>query len=144
MWHEPDENIFIPLGLSQVSEPQAYFSDGDVKDMEIGSDRTCTTTEKKKGVYCNGPLRAGTTYRVKIRAFTDTDKYTDTDYSAPIVTEQDNTLIILSVAIATATVLCLVVCIVVARRRCGNGFCSSEPKQDIDVSSIPESMIETT
>lgn len=36
--------------------------------------------------YCNGPLKPGTTYKFKIRAFTAKDKYTDTYYSAPITT----------------------------------------------------------
>ncbi|CAG7729269.1 unnamed protein product [Allacma fusca] len=128
----------------QVSEPMFYFTESDVKELEIGADRSCTTKEAKKGVYCNGPLRAGTTYRVKIRAFTDTDKYTDTDYSAPIVTDQDNTLIILSVSICVASMAVIVICVIFVKRRCHGGMCSKDPKPDIDVASIPESMIETS
>lgn len=36
--------------------------------------------------YCNGPLKPGTIYRVKVRAFTANDKFTDTMYSFPIQT----------------------------------------------------------
>lgn len=32
--------------------------------------------------YCNGPLKPGTRYYVKLRAFTAPDKFTDTGYSS--------------------------------------------------------------
>lgn len=40
--------------------------------------------------YCNGPLKPGTIYRVKVRAFTANDKFTDTMYSFPIQTGEAN------------------------------------------------------
>lgn len=52
-----------------------------VEDFTIGEE----TCEGKTG-YCNGPLKSGSTYKVKIRAFTTPEKFTDTAYSFPIST----------------------------------------------------------
>ncbi|KAH8315066.1 hypothetical protein KR059_006004, partial [Drosophila kikkawai] len=63
--------------------------------------------------YCNGPLRSGTTYRIKVRAFTDEDKFTDTAYSAPITTERSDTMIValtMSAVLLVAVVLLVVYC----------------------------------
>ena len=50
----------------------------------MGSE-TCESRIQLSG-YCNGPLKPGTSYKFKIRAFTAKDKYNDTIYSAPVVT----------------------------------------------------------
>ena len=39
-----------------------------------------------RSTFCNGPLKPGTTYRFKVRAFTDKDKFTDSYYSALVTT----------------------------------------------------------
>lgn len=74
---------------SQVMEPYYPFKNGSVEDFTIGSENC----DNKIG-YCNGPLKSGSTYRVKVRAFTAPDKFTDTSYSFPIQTgENDRAMI---------------------------------------------------
>lgn len=66
----------------QVSEPYYPFQNSTVEDFTIGAE----TCDIRHSGYCNGPLKSGSTYRVKIRAFTAPDKFTDTSYSFPIQT----------------------------------------------------------
>lgn len=126
-------------------EPYNPFVDGPVEDFEIGANRSCPLLPEpaSKAVYCNGPLKAGTSYRVKIRAFTANDKYTDTEYSQPIVTEHDNTWLILSLTILLSFILLSIVCFLYIKRRCG-GFCGRGNKGEHrgDAASIPESVID--
>lgn len=55
-----------------------------MEDFTIGTE-DCESKKKSSG-YCNGPLKAGATYSVKVRAFTARDKFTDTHYSFRIQT----------------------------------------------------------
>ncbi|XP_050434871.1 tyrosine-protein phosphatase 10D-like isoform X2 [Adelges cooleyi] len=89
----------------QVLEPYTPFSHNKtVEDFTIGQDHNCNNNNNGGGggnynsavskslslsSYCNGPLKPATVYRVKIRAFTAPDKFTDTSYSFPIQTDQD-------------------------------------------------------
>lgn len=66
----------------QVMEPYYPFLNSSIEDFTIGAE-SCDIREVG---YCNGPLKSGSTYRVKIRAFTSADKFTDTSYSFPITT----------------------------------------------------------
>lgn len=66
----------------QAIEPYYPFNNKSIEDLIIGSENCDTRTS----TYCNGPLKSGTTYRVKVRAFTAADKFTDTAYSFPIQT----------------------------------------------------------
>lgn len=66
----------------QVIEPYYPFRNISVEDFTIGVDEC----DAQRSGYCNGPLKSGTVYRVKVRAFTALDKFTDTDYSFPIQT----------------------------------------------------------
>lgn len=63
-------------------DPYHPFKNSTVEDFTIGMESNCET----KAGYCNGPLKSGSTYRVKVRAFTALDKFTDTSYSFPIQT----------------------------------------------------------
>ncbi|XP_022171232.1 tyrosine-protein phosphatase 10D isoform X2 [Myzus persicae] len=96
----------------QVLDPYYPFSTNKtVEDFTIGQDTHCNTNSISGGKllssqYCNGPLKPGTIYRVKVRAFTANDKFTDTMFSFPIQTDQDNTSAPTS---ATAIVLSVVV-----------------------------------
>lgn len=73
----------------QAIEPYYPFRNSSIEDFTIGSDE-CDA--HRSGPYCNGPLKSGTVYRVKVRAFTALDKFTDTDYSFPIQTGELVTL----------------------------------------------------
>lgn len=66
----------------QIMEPYYPFHNSSVEDFTIGSE----TCDMRQTGYCNGPLKSGSTYKVKIRAFTAPDKFTDTHYSFPIQT----------------------------------------------------------
>lgn len=81
-WHDVQAySIWPPY---QAFEPYYPFKNSsvNVEDFIIGAENC---DNRQKG-YCNGPLKSGTTYRVKIRAFTAPDKFTDTAYSFPIQT----------------------------------------------------------
>lgn len=66
----------------QVMDPYYPFSNSSVEDFTIGAD----SCDIRHVGYCNGPLKSGSIYKVKIRAFTAADKFTDTSYSFPIQT----------------------------------------------------------
>lgn len=66
----------------QAIEPYYPFKNSTIEDFTIGAENC----ESRQSGYCNGPLKSGTTYRVKVRAFTALDKFTDTAYSFPIQT----------------------------------------------------------
>lgn len=76
-------------------EPYNPFKNSSVEDLTIGEDNC----EGIPAGYCNGPLKPGTTYRVKIRAFTTPDKFTDTYYSFPITTGKHLNLLLVVVKV---------------------------------------------
>ena len=87
-----------------------------MEDFVIGGEEKCQPYKE----YCNGPLKPGTTYRVKIRAYTAFNKFADTQYSHPIVTESEGSNVGLAVAIPVLVLLIVVfvIVIVVKRRHC--------------------------
>lgn len=70
----------------QVIEPYYPFQNSTVEDFIVGTE----SCDVRHIGYCNGPLKSGSTYRVKIRAFTAPDKFTDTSYSFPMQTGKSN------------------------------------------------------
>lgn len=79
-WHDVQSySVWLPY---QAVEPYYPFENRSVEDFTIGTENC----DNRKSGYCNGPLKSGTTYRVKVRAFTAPDKFTDTAYSFPIQT----------------------------------------------------------
>lgn len=68
----------------QAVEQYNPFLNSTVEVFAVGGD-ACESRAQMSG-YCNGPLKPGTTYKFKVRAFTAKDKFTDTYYSAPITT----------------------------------------------------------
>lgn len=58
------------------------FNKSSVEDFSIGIEEDCDT----RADYCNGPLKPGTTYKVKIRAYTERTKFADTHFSHSITT----------------------------------------------------------
>jgi len=132
---------FDLVSNTQVVEPYDPFLDGHVTTYEIGKNNSCSTKLKE---YCNGPLRAGRSYRVKIRAFTDDDKYSDTEYTI-MSTDDDKTWVILSLCIPLILIFSLVVCLLyLRRRRTAFGRRAKKGVNHVDTTSLPESIIETS
>ncbi|XP_050304199.1 tyrosine-protein phosphatase 10D isoform X2 [Anthonomus grandis grandis] len=124
----------------QVMEPYYPFFNSSIEDFTIGAD----TCDIRQVGYCNGPLKSGSIYRVKIRAFTAPDKFTDTSYSFPIQTDQDNTPIILGVVIPIVLICLLFVTIIVIRRRRSAGRKGMVESRNNDSTSLNDSVIETS
>ncbi|XP_051172997.1 tyrosine-protein phosphatase 10D-like isoform X1 [Leptopilina boulardi] len=122
----------------QIMEPYYPFKNGSVEDFTIGSENC----DNKPG-YCNGPLKSGSTYRVKVRAFTAPDKFTDTSYSFPIQTDKDNTAIIVGVTVPIVLLLSLLGIGLIVRRRRNQGRKTTETRVTDDL-SLPDSVIETS
>nr|XP_031828651.1 tyrosine-protein phosphatase 10D isoform X5 [Nomia melanderi] len=127
----------------QVMEPYYPFKNGSVEDFTIGSENC----DNKIG-YCNGPLKSGSTYRVKVRAFTAPDKFTDTSYSFPIQTglllaDKDNTAIIVGVTVPIVLLLTLLGIGLLVRRRRSQGRKTTETRTT-DNLSLPDSVVETS
>ncbi|XP_025830814.1 tyrosine-protein phosphatase 10D-like [Agrilus planipennis] len=123
----------------QVMEPYYPFQNSTVEDFTIGAE----SCDIRKVGYCNGPLKSGSTYRVKIRAFTAPDKFTDTSYSFPIQTDQDNTPIILGVIIPIILIALLFITVILIRKRRSAGRKATEARVN-DNMSLPDSVIVTS
>ncbi|XP_065202052.1 tyrosine-protein phosphatase 10D-like [Planococcus citri] len=121
----------------QVMEPYYPFENSSVEDFTIG-EQNC---EGVKG-YCNGPLKSGTTYRVKIRAFTAPDKFTDTFYSFPIQTDRDNTPLLVGVSIPL--ILIMILCAVFLALKKKRSMIKKAIECRNDSLSLPESIVETS
>ncbi|KAK1120751.1 Tyrosine-protein phosphatase 10D, partial [Melipona bicolor] len=122
----------------QVMEPYYPFKNGSVEDFTIGSENC----DNKIG-YCNGPLKSGSTYKVKVRAFTAPDKFTDTSYSFPIQTDKDNTAIMVGVIVPIVFLLTLLGIGLLVRRRRSQGRKTTETRTT-DNLSLPDSVIDTS
>ncbi|KAK2585118.1 hypothetical protein KPH14_008629 [Odynerus spinipes] len=122
----------------QVLDPYYPFKNGSVEDFTIGTE----DCDNKIG-YCNGPLKSGSTYRVKVRAFTAPDMFTDTSYSFPIQTDKDNTAIIVGVTVPIVLLLSLLGIGLLVRRRRSQGRKTTETRAT-DNLSLPDSVIETS
>ena len=67
--------------------------------------------------YCNGPLKPGTEYRFKIRAYTEYTKFSETRWSKSIRTDPDNTAVLVGIIIPII-LLILAVIVIFAIKRC--------------------------
>lgn len=123
----------------QVMEPYYPFTNSTVEDLTIGEENC----EGKASGYCNGPLKSGTTYRVKIRAFTTPDKFTDTYYSFPIQTDQDNTALVVAGTIAFSLLMVVLFTLVLLRRKRAAARRTTDNRAS-DNMSLPDSIIETS
>ncbi|XP_044737307.1 tyrosine-protein phosphatase 10D-like isoform X2 [Chrysoperla carnea] len=121
----------------QVMDPYYPFQNSSVEDFTIG---TSACDVRQQG-YCNGPLKSGSTYRVKIRAFTAPDKFTDTSYSFPIQTDQDNTPIVFGITIPVTLLILLLVGVILLRRHRSAGRKATETRGN-DTVSLPDSVID--
>lgn len=123
----------------QVLEPYYPFHNTSVEDFTIGSEE-CDT---RQSGYCNGPLKPGSVYKVKIRAFTAADKFTDTFYSFAIQTDIDNTPIIIGITVPLTLLVMLIILIAVIRRKRTAGRRATDARNN-DTMSLPDSVIETS
>lgn len=133
----------------QVNMPYNPFSKNrSVEDFTIGTDIACA--EKCSRVpagrcYCNGPLKPGTSYVVKIRAFTAPDKFADTAYSHPIQTDKDYTNVLVAIFVPLLLLALIAVVIVVMRRRnMAPFYMTKEMRHKDDDMSMRDSIIETS
>ncbi|KAI2798555.1 hypothetical protein BLOT_010530 [Blomia tropicalis] len=137
-WYDvQDYSIWPPY---QATEPFYPFNNSLIEDFVIGTDNCAEQSSEKVTTtngnnnnnnnqrigqqlgpkFCNGPLRAGRTYKIKIRAFTTTEKYTDTVYSYAMSTDPDHTAIYLSIfAPFTFIILILVIFFYLRHNRLG-------------------------
>ncbi|CAM1318251.1 Uncharacterised protein g6905 [Pycnogonum litorale] len=134
-----DDAIWPPY---QVNEPYYPFNKSLVEDFLIGSE---PCDESSEG-YCNGQLKPGSEYRVKVRAYTAPDKHTDTVYSEKIKTDPDNTPIIVGVIVPIIILIIVVVVAIILRRRSMGPFMKkvSDSRIKDDVLTIHAAEIETS
>ncbi|XP_076062887.1 protein tyrosine phosphatase 10D [Oratosquilla oratoria] len=139
VWRDVQKySVWPPYQVNEIYYP---FNETNVVDFNIGDGDSCSL----KIGYCNGPLKPGVTYKVKIRAFTDRNKFADTYYSHPITTDFQSGNVGLAVAIPVLLVVFAVVMLLLLRRR-RVGPCVKNPADHgiDDALSIPESMINTS
>ncbi|XP_071530896.1 tyrosine-protein phosphatase 10D-like isoform X2 [Panulirus ornatus] len=126
----------------QVTEPYYPFNTSSVEDYVIGTKKDCMVHNG----YCNGELKPGTTYRVKIRAYTARDKFADTYFSHPITTESESGIVV-AVAVPVIILVLVVVMVMIMRRRRVCFFpkkAMDSSRRDGDMHSLPDSLIETS
>ncbi|XP_017052134.1 tyrosine-protein phosphatase 10D isoform X2 [Drosophila ficusphila] len=128
-------SVWLPY---QAIDPYYPFENRSVEDFTIGTENC----DNHKIGYCNGPLKSGTTYRVKVRAFTGADKFTDTAYSFPIQTDQDNTSLIVAITVPLTIILVLLVTLLFYKRRRNNCRKTTKDSRANDNMSLPDSVIE--
>lgn len=115
-WHDVQKHAIWPP--YQAIEPYYPFNGTIIEDFVIGS-QDCDSHPDliSKSRYCNGPLKPGTLYKVKIRAFTRSDKYADTTYSFSVLTDPDNTALIVGVTLPLSLLALLAVIIIYLKHR---------------------------
>ena len=70
----------------------------------------------KNGNYCNGPLKPGTEYRFKIRAYTTPERFSETRWSKSIRTDPDNTAVLVGIIIPIILLILAVIVIFAIKR----------------------------
>ena len=78
---------FRPWPPYQASDLFFPFNNSTSHNFTIGTQK-CQFTQG----YCNGPLKPGTIYRIKIRAYTTRELFSESKWSAEIKTDPDNTV----------------------------------------------------
>ncbi|XP_063610060.1 tyrosine-protein phosphatase 10D-like [Penaeus indicus] len=124
----------------QVTERYYPFANTSLETFDIGVEEDCENRDN----YCNGPLKPGSTYRVKIRAYTAVDKFADTYYSFPITTDSENANLGLLVAIPVVFVVLVVVLAVAIRQRRSYKSSRKTPDQLGNIHPMPDSIRETS
>jgi len=130
----------------QVIEPYNPFNGSgseDFTDFIIGKD-DCA----ERHGWCNGPLKPGTYYYFKIRAFTETSKYSETNWSQGISTDPDNTAILVGITVPLVPLVLILIAFFVLRKLHCTAFRKATSSQNrgppADLESLPDSVIETS
>lgn len=101
----------------QAVEPfNPFNSSSNKEDFVIGAEN-CDSANVNRMRFCNGPLKPGTLYKVKIRAFTRPEKFTDTVYSYAISTDPDNTALIVGTTLPLSLLALLALLIIFMKHR---------------------------
>ncbi|KRZ09677.1 Tyrosine-protein phosphatase 10D [Trichinella zimbabwensis] len=114
-WHDVQNNEVWPVYVALVKSlpPVKRFSATPLTEV-LGVDVHCLTLSPTLFLanfgnrFCNGPLRSGRKYRVKLRVYTSPDHYTDSGYSAYVYTAYETSV---SVGVILAVVLVFTVLI---------------------------------
>ncbi|XP_054160491.1 tyrosine-protein phosphatase 10D-like isoform X2 [Oppia nitens] len=139
-----DYSVWPPYQTSEAFYP---FNTTITEDFTVGAD-DCTTKSSRK--YCNGPLKPGTTFKIKIRAFTTTEKFTDTVYSYTISTDPNNTALYLGICLPLLLLLLLIAIVIYLKQRRLGPFSATKKMNNIhnngkeDSLSITESELITS
>ncbi|KAF0289751.1 Tyrosine-protein phosphatase 10D [Amphibalanus amphitrite] len=131
----------------QVNRPYNPFSNRSVEDFTIGTDAACAQKCPRERCYCNGPLKSGTNYVVKVRAYTAPDKFADTAYSHPIQTDytKNYTNVLVAIFVPLLVLALIAVVIVIMRRRnMAPFYMTKEMRHKDDDMSLRDSIIETS
>jgi len=136
--------VWPPYQVNRRYNP--FSKNRSVEDFTIGTDTGCKCSrEPAVRCYCNGPLKPGTSYVVKIRAFTAEDKFADTAYSHPIQTDKDYTNVLVAIFVPLLLLALIAVIIVVMRRRnMAPFYMNKEMRHKDDDMSLRDSIIETS
>jgi len=98
----------------QVSDPQTHlFTNATEAEVVVGTDNC---NQVKNGNYCNGPLKPGTEYRFKIRAYTTPERFSETRWSKSIRTDPDNTAVLVGIIIPIILLILAVIVIFAIKR----------------------------
>jgi len=133
----------------QVIEPYTPFNNGTLDqdgltDFTVGKD-DCGESHGK----CNGPLKPGSIYRFKIRAYTGNDKFSETKWSQGISTDPDNTAILVGITVPLVPLVLILIAFFVLRKLHCTAFRKTTSSQNrggppADLESLPDSVIETS
>ncbi|KAI1301523.1 Tyrosine-protein phosphatase 10D [Halotydeus destructor] len=127
-WNDVQKHTLWPP--YQAVDAYFPFNGTIIEDFTIGSDE-CSSSDRPLGKkYCNGPLKPGTSYKFKIRAFTMPDKFTDTVFSYPISTDPDNTALIVGITLPMS-LLALMAFIVIFLKQRKLGPFTKTPRKDM-------------
>ncbi|XP_055949262.1 tyrosine-protein phosphatase 10D-like [Argiope bruennichi] len=123
----------------QVLEPYYPFNHSLVEDFVVGAE----SCHGVKG-YCNGPLKAASTYRIKLRAFTTPTAFTDTFFTYPIQTEPDNRTLLAGILVPLIVLVLAVGVALLWRRRRLAPFAKKAKHAKGDAISIADSEVITS
>lgn len=130
----------------KISDPYYPFHNRSVEDVTVGSENC---EHKPTSLYCNGPLKPGGLYRFKIRAYTKSDKFSETNWSQPIQTDPDNTAFLVGIIIPIIILVLVALVIIGIRRMRHKGPSCLKRRLPGDMRhsdniSLPDSVIETS